>query len=157
MLIVFPIFEERGVTMAVVEQSVLINQTTPNIFAYISDFRNDPKWQEGIVEARANPDGPATVGTQVRTVRRFMGQRMDSTAQVTELEPNKRMALKSVSGPFPFSAQITLEPVDTTTKVTFHVEIEPKGFFRLAEGMIAGNMKRDLEMSLANLKKQMES
>jgi uncharacterized membrane protein len=143
--------------MSVVEQSVLINQTAPSIFAYISDFRNDPKWQEGIVDAKANPDGPATVGTQVRTVRRFMGQRVESTAQVTELEPDKRMVLKSLSGPFPFLAQITLEPVESATKVIFHVEIEPKGFFKLAEGMLAGNMKKDLEGSLANLKDQMES
>ena len=136
---------------------MLINQTAEGIFAYISDFRNDPKWQVGIVDAKPHPDGPATVGTQVTTLRRFIGQRIESTAQVTELEPNKRMALKSISGPFPFSAQITLESVERTTKVIFNVEIEPKGVFKLAEGMVAGSMKKDLEGSLANLKNQMES
>lgn len=143
--------------MTTVEHSVVINQPIEKVFAYVSDVRNNPKWQTGILDSKVTPDGPARVGTQVTDVRTFIGKKIDAVSEITELEPNKRMGLKSVSGPFPFTASLTLDPAAAATKLTFHIEMEAKGAFKLAEGLVGSGLNKDVESSLHKLKEVLES
>jgi hypothetical protein len=50
----------------------------------------------------------------------------------------------------------TFESVSGGTKVTIHVEMEAGGFFKLAEGALAGNMKKTFEDQAAKLKALLE-
>jgi hypothetical protein len=43
------------------------------------------------------------------------------------------------------------------TRVTFDAEVEPKGFFKLAEGMLAGGMKKETETQLSTAKQLLKS
>jgi uncharacterized membrane protein len=89
--------------MTKVEHNVVINQPIEKVFAYVSDARNNPKWQTGILDSKVTPDGPPRVGARVTDVRTFIGKKIEATSEITELEPNKRLGLKSVSGPFPYN------------------------------------------------------
>lgn len=134
-----------------------INAPVEKIFAFVSDFRNNSKWQDGVIESTQTPDGPTNVGTTVKDKRTFLGQKMESTYEVTEFVPNKKMVFKSSSGPVQFQFSQTFESTGGRTKMTAHVEMETKGFFKLAEGAIAGNLKKNFEDQSAKLKSMMES
>ena len=143
--------------MTKVEQSMVINQPIEKVFAYVTDPRNNPKWQPGILDSRVTPDEPTHLGTQITDVRSLLGRKIEVTSEVTEFEPNKLIRLKSTSGPIPFRGYITFEPVSGGTKVNFLAEAEPTGFFKLAEGMFAGNLKKELEASFNKLKELLEA
>jgi len=87
----------------------------------------------------------------------LLGRKIELTSEVIEFEPNKIMRIKSISGPIPFKASITFELVHGGTKVNFQAEAEPTGFFKLAEGMFAGSLRKDLEASFNKLKELLES
>jgi uncharacterized membrane protein len=141
-----------------VQDSITINQPVELVFTYLTDSRNITKWQPALLEARADPEGPAQVGTRVTDVRTFLGRKMESVYEITAVEPNKRMSLKSVSGPFPYQGDFLFEPEGTAaTKLTFIADFEPKGFFKLAEGMLAGTLKKEVEAQLAAAKQVLES
>lgn len=140
-----------------VQQSTTINQPIEKVFAYLTDSRNVTKWQTAIIETRATVEGPAQVGSKVTDVRTFIGQKMESTYEITEVEPNARMAFKSISGPFPYQGAITFQSLGNATEVTFAIEMEPKGFFKLAEGMLAGNINKELEGDLGRAKQLLEA
>src|SRR5207237_4581 len=119
---------------------------------FFTDSRNITKWQPSIQETKATVEGPAQVGTRVTEVRSFLGRKMESTYEITEVEPNRKMGLKSISGPFPYTGSINFEPEGDATTVTFNAEMEPTGFFKLAEGMLAGGMKKQLKDDLEQAK-----
>jgi uncharacterized protein YndB with AHSA1/START domain len=143
--------------VAKIQHSVTINQPVEQVFAFITDTRNTTRWQPLISEARATLEGPAQIGTQVTEVRTFIGRKMEATYEIVELEPNKRIVLKSVGGPFPYKGTITFESLGNATKVTFDAETEVRGFFKLADGVIAGSMRKSLETNLSTAKQVVEA
>jgi carbon monoxide dehydrogenase subunit G len=138
------------------EISQEINAPVEKVFAFVTDLRNVTKWQTGIVESTQTPDGPTKVGSQNKIVRTLLGQRVEATIEVTELVPNKKFAARSKSGPLQLGLTQTYESVGAGTKLTFQIEMEAGGFFKLAEGVLAGNMKKELEAQAAKLKQVLE-
>jgi carbon monoxide dehydrogenase subunit G len=133
-----------------------INVPVERVFAYVTDFRNNAKWQEGVVESTQTPDGPTQLGTKFKTVRTLLGQKLEATGEVTEFEPNKKMAFKSTSGPIKFSMSQTFEADAGGTKLIFQAEVEAGGFFKLAEGALSGNMKKMFEDQIKKLEEVLE-
>jgi uncharacterized membrane protein len=134
-----------------------IKAPVEKVFAFVTDFRTAPQWQDGVIESSQTPDGPTQLGTKMKTVRTFLGQKLEATGEVTEFVPNQKFAFKSTSGPIKFSFMQTFTPVPGGTKVDVNVQMEPGGFFKLAEGALAGNLKQTMEAQAEKLKKVLES
>ena len=104
--------------MAKLEHSIVVNRPVAEVWGFISEPGSDAKWQSGVVESTKTTEGPMGVGTRIKDVRRFLGREIESEFEITEWEPNKGDAIKSLSGPFPFTGRRTFEPVDEGTRVT---------------------------------------
>jgi uncharacterized membrane protein len=139
------------------ESSIVVNRPVEAVWAYMADFENMPVWSTGTIEARLTSEGPVRKGSTYVWVGQFLGRRMEVNSEVTEFEPNRKWAYKTISGPFASAALYTLEPVDGGTKVTMIVEGEVGGFFKLAEPVMAAMSRRQLESGLANLKDVLET
>jgi uncharacterized protein YndB with AHSA1/START domain len=136
------------------EFSVDVNRPPSEVFAYITDADRLPEWQSSAVEAQWQ--GEKARGTHIREVRKFLGRRMETDLEVTEYEPDRRFALKAVSGPVPFSVSQLLEPQNGGTRVTFVGEGEPGGFFRLAEPVVARVAERQFKNDFETMKDILE-
>jgi uncharacterized protein YndB with AHSA1/START domain len=138
-----------------VEHSLVIERPPAEVFAYTTDPANLAEWQSTALEARS--EGPVQQGAHVTEVRKFLGRRMESEVEVTAFEPDRRFALKVLSGPVPFAFEQTLEPSDGGTRVSVVAEGEPGGFFKLAEPIVARALRRELRGNLETLKDVLES
>jgi uncharacterized membrane protein len=143
--------------MTKVERTLVINQPVERVFAYVTNPRNNPKWQPDILQSRVTPDEPTCVGTRVTDVRSLLGHKLELTTEVIEFEPNKMMRVKSASGPVPLSGCITFESIAGGTRIIFLAEAEPTGFFKLAERMFSSTWRKALEDSLNRLKELLEA
>ena len=143
--------------MTHVERSILINRPVDQVYAYVSDPRNDPQWQTGINETTIVGDAPLAVGTQIKGARTFMGRKLEAVLEIVSLQPNQSISMKSVKAPFPFTATYTMASEGEATRVNAVVDLEPAGFFKLAEGMLSSNANKEMEQSLATLKNKLES
>jgi hypothetical protein len=85
-----------------------------------------------------------------------MGQELRTTMEITDLVPNVRWVGKVVKGPVPFELTNTWEAVGGGTKYTTRVVGEPKGFFKIAEGMVASQLEKSLGEDLQRLKEMLE-
>ena len=142
--------------MISVEKSVVINKPLEVVYAFVSDTNNDPKWQSGIESVIV--EGPTNVvGAKWTEVRKFMGQEMKSTLEVTSFVQNQKFSAKVIKGPVPFEATVTFAAEGGGTKVTTHIEGEPKGFFKVAEGALRGQLEKTLEEDGKKLKALLES
>ena len=140
-----------------VRQSIIIDRPIEKVFLYTTEYMNAPVWQPAILETRVTPEAPAQAGTQVTEVRTFIGHKVESAYKITELEPNVQVSFESMSGPFPYHGNIFFEPVGNVTQFTYELEIEAKGFFKLAGNILAESIKQEIETSLVLLKRQLET
>ena len=143
--------------MITVEKSVLINKPVADVFAFVTNGNNTTKWQIG-VEAVEQGEGPAnTVGSRYSEVRKFMGQEMRTTLELTAFEANTKWGAKVVKGPVPYEITTTFEPANGGTKMTTRVEGEPSGFFKVAQGMVSSQLEKNIEESGQKLKELLET
>jgi hypothetical protein len=87
----------------------------------------------------------------------FLGQRIETTGEFTEYEPNSKYSYKATSGPFPIEGGFICETVEGGTKVTAWGDAEFGGFFKVAEPLALHLFARQLETSLKSLKDILEA
>jgi uncharacterized protein YndB with AHSA1/START domain len=139
------------------EASIVINRPVGQVFAAMTDTKNQPQWDPGLLEARLTPDGPVSVGTKITEVRKFMGRTSENTGEVIEFEPNARITRKSVDIPMTVVGTVTFAATSKGTKVIWRWDLQFSRFFVLVGPLIATAMKRGSEISLSGLKNMLES
>lgn len=143
--------------MIKVEKSVIINKPVQEVFNYVTSPDTITKWQVGVTDVIQGAGALNTVGSQYTEVRKFMGQEMRTTLELTEFVPNAKWAAKVIKGPVPYEVTITFTDANGATKVTMYVDGEPKGFFKLAEGMVGSQLEKSLTEDEQTLKEILEA
>jgi hypothetical protein len=77
-------------------------------------------------------------------------------SEVTEYEPLKVIGFKSTSGPIPLEGRFSSEADGAGTKVTYALQGEPDGLFKLAEPLVQRSTQRQWDTNMANLKDLLE-
>lgn len=140
------------------EASGVISRPIEQVFAFVADFENDTKWRQGHLESQRISTGPIGVGTKTREVIRSMGMQSPLTLEVTEYEPNKRVAFAGTKwGPMEPKGVFHFLQADGGTKVTFIAEPKITGVFNLFSPLMSQFGKGDMKKSLAKLKAALES
>jgi len=142
--------------MITVERSIQIDKPAADVFAYASDYDNATKWQGGVESVEVEGDGNQ-VGGKYTEVRKFLGREMRTTLEVTAYELNTRWSAKAVTGPVPYEVTMTLEDSDGGTRVTTHIDGEPTGFFKIAQGAVQSQLEKSVVEDLQRLKEQVEA
>jgi carbon monoxide dehydrogenase subunit G len=137
--------------------SVLISRPVDDVFDFIADARNRPRWDESVDSEELTSPEPIGVGTTVRTTLRSMGREYVYTWEVVELQPPSRMTIESTSGPFPTTLAYQLSEREEMTALDFSVSGRPTGMLRLFEPLIARNTQTNLDRGFARLKQLLET
>jgi uncharacterized protein YndB with AHSA1/START domain len=141
-----------------VEASVVIQAPIEAVFGYVIEPSTIHEWQGSALYARLEADRPVRVGSRTVETRKFLGQRLESTMEVTELEPPRRFAIQVLDGPVPFSAtaDLSVEP-GGGTRVDWTMEGESRGFFRVAEPIVERVCGRELRHSIETMRDLLEA
>ncbi len=93
------------------------------IFAVVADPETHPIWRPSATEFRAETDEPLRVGSRLVEEVRFLGRRYRSRYEVSELEPGRAFAVRTLEGPVGLELRCALERLDgERTRVTFAME-----------------------------------
>ena len=143
--------------MATIDETLRIEAPPELVFEHLTNLDKAIVWQSSLLEARFEPEGPMRQGTRITETRKLLGRQWETVVEVTELEPPRAFAGRVASGPVPFEFRYTLDQANGGTRVTFHMEGEPGGFFRLAEPLVVRRVKHQQESDFAALKEIAES
>ena len=143
--------------MVKVETSIVIKRPVEEVFEFLLTPGNTLQWQTGVMESEQTSEGPVGVGTTLRSVSTLLGKRLESTLEITEYEPNKKVGFKTLSGTIPVEGSYTFESVEGGTKLELEGEGEVSGVFKLAEPLVARTAQRQWEGSFATLKDILEA
>lgn len=112
---------------------VTIRRPAGEVFAFIADGLNGPKWRPGITDI-ALVSGSGVGATYKQGVKGLGGRRIDADYRITTYEPNTRLAFEGVAGPVRPKGAYLFEPVDGGTRLTFALEAELTGIKKLLMG-----------------------
>ena len=143
--------------MIQVAESIVIRRPLAEVFAYVSDPKHAPEWQSALLEVRQTTAGPLGVGTQFIGVRKFLGRKIESSAEFVAYEPGTSVIYKSDAGPMPMTWWYRFEPVAEGVRVTCQMEMRPSALFGLAEPLITSSVQRELIASFGDLKDLLEN
>jgi uncharacterized membrane protein len=152
-----PIKEEA--TMRV-EESIFIDRPPEAVFGFLLVRSNDPVWMASATESEwLDPAAPMGVGRRGRMVMDAMGRR-EFLDEVTEYEPGRRIAHRSVAGPRAIRTACIAEPAGNgcCATVVYQPERLPGGVMgRLTAPLTARIVRRNFRADLARLKHILEA
>jgi uncharacterized membrane protein len=143
--------------MISVESSIEILRPVEAVFTFVSDKRKSPQWQGTVKEAHVMPDGPPTVGAKVTEVVSFLGVKLETTGEITALEPNRSISIKATGGPTSAEETWRFEATGEGTRLSGTLQAEPGGLFKVAGPLLAGQLKKQIEADLQRLKALLEA
>jgi hypothetical protein len=142
--------------MPVIEHKVAINRSVADIYRFMSDFSNNPKWQPPSM--RLERAGKVRIGDMIVGTQRIMGQMRHVNADVVDTSPNQRLAYTGVMGGFPFRTTYNFNfagPGGTQVSITTDIRI-PWFNFMFRPFVVAG-VRSQTVTALENLKEFLEA
>jgi uncharacterized protein YndB with AHSA1/START domain len=140
-----------------VTATTVIDAPRSRVARFVMDHRNDTAWIGGIKESELVGDEPYGVGSHVRRVASFLGRRIEYVNRVEEIEPDARLVMRSVKSPFPMVVTYAFE--DTAnggTRTSVRLQGAPGSLYRMAEPLLARQVRRSVTRDLRTLKRLLE-
>ena len=128
------------------------------VSAYAGDPTTAPRWYVNIKSVDWLTPPPVAQGSRMSFVARFLGRRLAYTYEIVQLDPGRRLVMRTAEGPFPMETTYTWEPTSAGgTRMTLRNQGEPSGFAKVSAPLMAAAMTRANRKDLANLKRHLES
>ena len=143
--------------MAKFEINLVVHRPVEEVFAFISNAENLPRWRAATLEVTKISSGAPGVGSTFRGRFTFLGRPFEGKLEIITHEPHRSYATRLTEGPFPLEARYSLEPAEGGTHLILVIEGQPGGFFKLAEPLVVSMAKRSYEADLHNLKEMLEA
>jgi hypothetical protein len=144
--------------MAHGEASMYIDRPPDEVFAFVADAANNPKWRRNVVRTEWLDDGPMRVGRRGRQTARLLGREWTVDAEVVEWDPPRRVAWRTIQGPVSVRSWARVERDATGSLVSGGADggfTGPIG--RLLTRLAVPRMVRQAEVDLQTLRGLLES
>jgi uncharacterized membrane protein len=144
--------------MSAITESIEISRRPDDVFTYIADLASHPDWQDQIVSANVDTDGPTRVGTRCTETRRLGGRDQTMTYEVVEHTPPRVFAFRGVDGPIRAIGRATIEPVDdgARSRVTLDLDFEGHGLGKLMLPLVRSQARKQVPHDQRHLKERLE-
>ena len=138
--------------MPAFENTVTIQRPAGEVFAFLADFENIPKWNYAIEDTTKTSAGTVGVGTRYRQTR-SIPRRSTEDFEITVFEPTSRLAIHGQIGPFQATISYVLDAAAGSTRLVNSVELDPsQPKLRLLAPVATPRIKAAVAQNLGKLK-----
>lgn len=135
--------------------SVVLNRPSDEVFAYVADLRNEPKWHVDIESVPPDTDPVPIVGkTYHVTFKPFMGK-TDGSFTALEVVPGSKVVHQAELAGIRPRITYTVEAVEGGTRFTRIVELTLSGPLALMRPLMGLMVPRRNKVFLDNLAKEL--
>jgi uncharacterized protein YndB with AHSA1/START domain len=138
------------------ETSVQIERPIDEVFAYVSDPENFPRWNSAVRTVRKTSSGDEPVGSTYAMTRVLPTGRAENELEIAVYERPREFGIRTLSGPTPFVYRYTLSPRHGGTFVELDAEVELSGAPALVGPLARRAVKRGVDDNFATLKDVLE-
>lgn len=133
--------------MPAARRVIVINRPTSEVWAFVTDGMNGPKWRSGVLDI-SKVSGHELGEIWKQGVKGPGGRRIDADYEVTAWEPGRRMAFRAIAGPVRPSGEYDFATEDGATRLTFSLEVGLSGLKKLLMG---GAVQSSMDAEMAAL------
>ena len=131
------------------QRTIVIARPPAEVYAFFADAENDKSWRPGVALIRS--EGPLAVGTRyTQRIAGPGGRQVAADVEITELDPDTRVAFRGVAGPVRPDGDYSFAPAEGGTAVTFTLDAELAGVKKL---LMAKPVQKAMDAEMANLDK----
>ena len=139
--------------MSVVTNSVEIAADAETVFAFVSDLRNEPRWNPECRAITKLDSGPVGLGTRYRA--HWKGS-PELTVECVAFEAPRGWTNVN-GGPLSIRSTFTVEPCPAGSILSSTFAVEPHGVGRLVAPMFVRKMAKAIPQHLATIRAILES
>ena len=131
------------------ELELAIAAPPQEIFDFLADPSNLPRWQESCIAAEPR-------GDRILETRSFMGRRAQVETEILEQERPRLFTVRSAAGPVRFTVRHELEASESGTTMTVTGEGDAALVPGFASGIMARRAEKQFRKDFERLKKRLE-
>ncbi len=142
--------------MAHINGEITINRPVQEVFDFVADERNEPRYNPRMLRAEKLSPGPVGLGSRFRAVMRSRPRPVEMTTECTGFERPRRLASTTRLSKMDIQGTLTFDPVPAGTRMQWSWQLQPRGVLKLMSPMMA-RMGRHLEQRIwTSLKRCLE-
>jgi len=143
--------------VAHVRGEIVINRPAEEVFDFVADERNEPRYNPRMIRAEQLSEGPIGLGTRFRSELETMGRRMPMVVEYTGFERSRRLASLARSSMVETEGTLTFEPVRGGTRMRWSWDVRPVGLLRLMSPIVGAIGRRQEQRVWGGLKRLLEA
>ena len=142
--------------MLVLAIEIDIDRPPTEVFSYLENAENNPKWVVDMRSCRWLTPPPIVVGSRYEQTTEFLHQVTRSSYEVVAHQPGRMMAV-ATRHPFPITATRTVDPDgEHGSHVKEVIQADPSGFYRIEAPLLKPIFARNMQRDYRNLKMILE-
>jgi carbon monoxide dehydrogenase subunit G len=135
------------------ENEIVVERPIDEVFGFVSDFENVPKWNYYVLDVRKTSNGPIGVGTTFHQVRKTDEQDF----HITSYQRNRQVTIQTIPPSTPeFEMAFSFQPEGNATRIREEWNLAT-GRPTLLERLGAGRIKAAVLENLGKLSDLLET
>ena len=143
--------------MIAFETGVRIERPLEEVFDYVSDPGNFPRWNSAVQTVRKTSAGENGAGATYSMERRLPTGRAVTELEIVAREPSRAFAIRTTSGPTPFVYHYRFTSEDGETLLELSAEVELHGAAAVVPQLARRTVRNGVDDTLATLKSILEA
>ena len=141
-----------------VQGTAFIAAPPAEVYAFLAEPTNLPRWQEGVVSSVRTSPPPTVAGSTGRVVIEMMGQRVTADTTIREAVQDRRLVIATSASGMSVVGSLDLAPTGGGTRLVFSSEVKAESIFmKPLEGLVADVAERNVDASLIKLQAALTS
>jgi uncharacterized protein YndB with AHSA1/START domain len=117
--------------MAHIDGEIVINRPVEEVFDFVADERNEPRYNPRMLRVEKLSPGPAGLGSRFRAEMRTRPRPMEMTTEFTGYERPRQLASTTRMSRMDIRGTLSFDPVPGGTRMRWSWELEPHGLLKL--------------------------
>ena len=135
----------------------MICRPVEEVFDFVADERNEPRYNPRMVHAELISEGPIGLGARFRTELETMRRTMPMVVEYSGYEWPWRLASVTRSSMMETEGALTFESVPSGTRMRWSWDVRPQGVFKLMVPLVGLIGRRQEQRIWGNLKRLLEA
>jgi hypothetical protein len=143
--------------LVLVKGEIVINRPVDEVFDFVADERNEPRFNLQMVTAEQVSAGPIGLGTQFRAQIKTGARTVEMAIEFTVFERPVRLGSRTQMPGMDIEGMLTFEPVGEVTRMRWSWTLHPHGLLRLVPWLVAFIGRRQETTIWTSLKHYLEA
>jgi hypothetical protein len=143
--------------MARIEGEIMISRPVGEVFDFVADERNEPRYNPRMVRAEMLTPEPVGLGSRFRADMRTRPRPVVTTTENTGYDRPRRLASTTRLATMDIRGALTFDPVPGGTRMRWSWDMVPRGLLKLMSPLTARVGARQVRAISTGLKRLLEA